>query len=108
MATLRPARRFFFSRMVIMSSRACVGCSWAPSACVDDGLPDHPGEHVGRARGAVAQHDDVRVHGLEFRAVSTKVSPLTTLLVEVVMLIVSALSLLAAISKEVLVRVLGS
>ncbi len=43
-----------------------------------------------------------------FFAVSMKVSPLTTLLVDAAMLIVSALRRFAAISKEVRVRVLGS
>ena len=43
-----------------------------------------------------------------FFAVSIRVSPLTTLLVEAEMLIVSALRRFAAISKEVLVRVLAS
>ena len=43
-----------------------------------------------------------------FLAVSTRVSPLTMLLVEAEMLTVSALSLFAAISKDVLVLVLGS
>ena len=43
-----------------------------------------------------------------FLAVSTSVSPLTMLLVEAEMLTVSALNLFAAISKEVLVLVLGS
>ena len=43
-----------------------------------------------------------------FLAVSDRVSPLVVLLVEAVMLKVSALILLAAISKERRVRVLGS
>ena len=42
------------------------------------------------------------------RAVSRSVSPLTTELVEAEILMVSALSLLPAISKEVRVRVLAS
>ena len=44
----------------------------------------------------------------KLRAVSMRVSPLTTELVDAEILIVSALSLLAAISKDVRVRVLAS
>jgi len=94
--------------MVIMSSRACVGCSWAPSpALITDWrttLESMCGEPAALCRRTMMSG----FMASRFRAVSTKVSPLTTLLVEVAMLIVSALRRLAAISKEVRVRVLGS
>ncbi len=107
-ATFNPLRRPFRSRIVNASSSACVGCSCIPS----------PAFTI-RAR----QIRDKRWHApadgwrstimlgdiaSKFIAVSTSVSPLTTLEVAMATLRVSALRRFSAISNEVRVRVLGS
>src|SRR2546427_596696 len=78
-ATWRPSKWPFFSRIVNRSSNACVGCSWAPSPAftIEQGSA--------RARSSAAPADEWRTtttSGLiapMFLAVSMKLSPLLVL-----------------------------
>jgi len=94
--------------MVRQSSSACVGCSWQPSPAFKMGQP------TCRARKLHAPELGWRTTiasgfmASRLRAVSASVSPLLTLELDALMLTVSAESRLAAISKEVRVRVLDS
>src|SRR6185503_5236699 len=107
-ATRSPSNDNPRSRIVYRSKRACVGCSCHPSPALmtEDFTP--------RARVSAAPADGCRKTIISaciasiWRAVSSKVSPLTTLLDDGEKLITSALSRLAANSNEVRVLVLGS
>ena len=104
-ATFRPSIFPLTWRIVNASSKACVGCSWDPSPAFTIGAL-----HM-RARcwGAPAiecrmtmQSGDI---ASRLRAVSSSVSPLVTLEVEMLTFTASADRRLAAISNEVRVRV---
>src|ERR1700704_2310409 len=107
-ATRSPSNDNPRSRIVYRSKRACVGCSCHPSPALmtEDFTP--------RARVSAAPADGCRKTIMSaciasiLRAVSSKVSPLTTLLDDGEKLITSALSRFAANSNEVRVLVLGS
>ena len=108
MATRRPFRRPFFWRRVRASSRAWVGCSWAPSPALT------MAERQCRARKCGAPEAWCRITIMSgfmasrFWAVSSRVSPLLTLEVAVAMERLSAESTFSAISKEERVRVEAS
>jgi len=107
-AIFKPAIFPFFSLIVIMSRSAWVGCSCAPSPAL---IIDCLTSEASRCGAPDALWRMTIISGFiasRLRAVSMSVSPLTTELVEAEMLMVSALSLLAAISNDVLVRVLAS
>src|SRR6185295_6395890 len=107
-ATRSPSNDNPLSRIFYRSKRACVGCSCHPSPALmtEDFTP--------RARVSAAPADGCRKTMISaciasiLRAVSSKVSPLTTLLDDGEKLITSALSRFAASSNEVRVLVLGS
>ena len=108
MVTFSPSIRFLCSRIVNASSSACVGCSCMPSPALmmrDLQIRDRrwpaPDEAWRRTimSGCIASM---------FSAVSTSVSPFSTLDEATAMFSVSALSRFSAISNEVRVRVLGS
>ncbi len=107
-ATFKPSIRPFCSRIVSASSSACVGCSCDPSPALTIG------EFVIRARcwGAPAIEWRMTMQSgaiaSRFRAVSSRVSPLLTLEVETLTFTASADKRLAAISKDVRVRVEAS
>ena len=64
-ATFRPSSRPFRWRMVSASSRACVGCSCAPSPALTTAALQWRARKWGDARGRVPDHDQVRGHGLQ-------------------------------------------
>ena len=107
-ATFRPRIRPLCWRMVKASSSAWVGCSCMPSPALmmrerqmrasRSHAPDAPW------RMTIMSGDIASM----LRAVSTSVSPFTTLEVATAMLRVSALSRFSATSNDVRVRVLGS
>src|ERR1041385_5446986 len=107
-ATRSPSNGNPRSRIVYRSRRAWVGCSCHPSPALmtEDFTP--------RARVSAAPADGCRKTIMSaciasiLRAVSSKVSPLTTLLDDGEKLITSALSRFAASSNDVRVLVLGS
>ena len=108
MATESPSRWSFFSRIVSRSSRAWVGCSWAPSPALTTA-------HLrARARSWAAPEAPWRTtttSGLMasmFFAVSRSVSPFAALDPAALQFTTSAESHLPAISKEVRVRVEAS
>src|SRR5215475_4297161 len=108
MATRRPSNGKPRSRIVYRSSKAWVGCSCQPSPALmtEDLTP--------RASVSAAPADECRSTMISaciasiLRAVSSSVSPLTTLLEEGEKLMTSALKRFAASSNDVLVLVLGS
>src|SRR5678816_4956018 len=94
--------------MVNASSKACVGCSCAPSpAFTIEALQSRASRWGAPAIECLMtiQSGDI---ASRFRAVSSNVSPFETLEVETLTLTASADRRLAAISKEVRVRVDGS
>src|SRR5512141_1544922 len=107
-ATRSPSNDNPRSRIVYRSKRAWVGCSCHPSPALitDDFTPT--------ARASAAPAEGWRKTMMSaciasiFRAVSSNVSPLTTLLDDGEKLITSALSRFAANSNDVRVLVLGS
>src|SRR5689334_5844333 len=105
MATFKPSIRPLYSRIVNASSSACVGCSCEPSPAFTMGAL-----HM-RARCCGAPAIEWRMTmqsgaiASRLRAVSSSVSPLVTLDVETLTFTASAERRLAAISKEVRVRV---
>ena len=108
MATLSPLMRPLRSRMVKASSSAWVGCSCRPSPAL------MIGDRQMRASRCAAPDDGWRSTIMlgpiasMLRAVSTSVSPLTTLELAMATPRVSALSRFSAISNDVRVRVEGS
>src|SRR5512134_489700 len=108
MATRRPSNGNPRSRIVYRSSNAWVGCSCHPSPALITELL------TPRANVSAAPADECRSTMISaciasiLRAVSSSVSPLTTLLDEGEKLMTSALKRLAASSNEVRVLVLGS
>ena len=108
MATRRPLRRFFLWRRVRASSRAWVGCSWAPSPAFTIA------ERQWRARKCGAPEEACRTTIMSgfmasrFFAVSSRVSPFWALDPAVVMVRLSAESTFSATSNEARVRVEGS
>src|SRR5947209_8366997 len=108
MATLRPRRLPFCWRMVNASSRACVGCSCAPSPALTTPARQTRASWCGApAEGwrMTMRSGDI---ASRLRAVSSSVSPFVTDEEDELMLITSAERRLPAISKEVRVRVEGS
>ena len=108
MATVNPANSSFFSRRVNRSNRAWVGCSCQPSPPLM--TEDLTALAKLSAAPAAAWRKTITSACIAsmLRAISSRVSPFTTLLEEGEKLITSALSRLAASSKDVRVRVLGS
>src|SRR4029078_4109934 len=108
MATRSPLNGNPRSRIVYRSSNACVGCSCHPSPALITEL------FTPRASVSAAPADECLSTMISafiasiLRAVSSSVSPLTTLLEEGEKLITSALNRLAASSNDVRVLVLGS
>ncbi len=108
MATFRPSRCPFFSRIVSRSSSAWVGCSWAPSPAFTTA---HRRCRASSAAAPEALWRTTTTSGLMasmFLAVSSKLSPFSALLPDAEKLITSAESHLPAISNEVRVRVEAS
>ncbi len=107
-ATLSPSSRPNFSRRVNMSSRAWVGCSWAPSPAL---MIAASTQRV-RKRGTPADWWRTTTMSIfiaaMLRMVSLRVSPFLTELEEVVKLTESAERRFSASSKEMRVRVEGS
>ncbi len=68
MATLSPSRFGRRSRIVNRSSRACVGCSCAPSPALMMDALSQPRQEVRRPGHRVPDHHHVRVHGLQGEA----------------------------------------
>jgi hypothetical protein len=108
MATSRREKDLPWRRMVKASSRAWVGCSWAPSPALITAasmcLSKKCGEPAARWR-------ITRMSGCmawRFRAVSSRDSPFLALEVEGDRFSPSADRRFSAISKEARVRVLGS
>ena len=108
MVTVSPSIRPFRSRMVNRSRRPWVGCSCHPSpALITLAL-------TARAIRCGAPDERWRIttmsapNASRVLAVSERLSPLVTLLVEALMLTTSALIHFPASSKEVRVRVLAS
>jgi len=105
MATRRPLSLFFLCRRVRASSRAWVGCSWAPSPAFTIA------ERQWRARKCGAPEAEWRTTIMSgfmasrFFAVSSSVSPLDTLEPAVVMVRLSAERTFSATSNEARVRV---
>ena len=107
-AMSRPSIFPFFSLIVKASRRAWVGCSFVPSpAFITDAL-----SFLARRCGTPAEECLIIIKSAPrawtVRAVSIRLSPLTTLLVGTEKLMTSVLSLFAASSKDVLVLVEGS
>ena len=63
--TVRPSIRPLARRIVMRSSRPCVGCSWAPSPALMIERLDVLGQQVGGARRRVADDHDVGPHRLD-------------------------------------------
>src|SRR4029079_11917271 len=107
-ATFSPASRPLCLRIVNASSRACVGCSCIPSPALmifDRHTRDSRWHAPDEAWRRTIMSGDI---ASRLSAVSTSVSPLTTLEVAMATLRVSALSRFSATSNDVRVRVLGS
>ena len=105
MATCSPSKWPLCSRIVSRSSRACVGCSWAPSPAL---TIEHDSSRASSAAAPAEEWRTTTTSGLMaamFLAVSMKLSPLAALEPLAEKLMTSADSHLPAISNEVRVRV---
>ncbi len=107
-ATFKPCSLPFFSLIVKRSSSACVGCSFVPSPALII-----PALISGASIWGAPEEECLKTIrsgfiACRFFAVSIRVSPFVMLLPLDERLIVSALNLFAASSKEARVRVLGS
>ena len=108
MATFSPLRRPLRSRIVNASSSAWVGCSCMPSPALTIAalqMRDSRWHAPDEAWRSTIMLGDI---ASRFIAVSTSVSPFTTLDDAIATLSVSALRRFSAISNDVRVRVLGS
>jgi len=105
MATLSPSKWPLFSRMVRRSSRACVGCSWAPSPALTIAHDSSRASSAGAPEDACRTTTTSGLMAAMLRAVSTNDSPLVALEPDAEKLMTSAESHLPAISNDVRVRV---
>ena len=103
--TLSPSRCPFFSRIVMRSSRAWVGCSWAPSPALTTPQRRCRASSAGAPAAWWRTTTTSGLMASMLRAVSSRLSPLSALEPEAEKLITSAESHLPAISNEVRVRV---
>ena len=107
-ATVSPVISPLRWRIVRRSSNAWVGCSWVPSPALITGHSTRRASKCGAPEEGWRMTIAAGRMATRLRAVSSRVSPLVTLLAAAVMLMASADKRLAAISNEVRVRVLGS
>ena len=107
-ATRSPLSRPFFCRIVSASSRACVGCSCAPSPAFTTEKRQWRASMCGAPELAWRMITMSGFIASRLRAVSSSVSPLVTLEAAVAIERLSAESTRSAISNEERVRVDGS
>ena len=107
-ATTSPSSRPRRRRMVSASSSAWVGCSWVPSPALMTAASTFCASSAGAPDWSWRTTSRSQCMAFSVAAVSSRVSPLFTLLVETDMLMTSAPSRLPASSKLVRVRVESS